>query len=143
MIVRLDKQALRETLDQVIAADAVGLWDQSIWVGPALVTFEEMESLTANGIWSCGTMGCLAGHRAMMDGYTQLQWRRGLTGGITTWLVNPKTGQEVRDFKGWAKVRLGLTTQQAEVLFDADNTLEDLKRYVDIICDNGNIEAAQ
>jgi hypothetical protein len=108
----VDKEALWETLDRVIAADVEGKWDQTTWV--------------------CGTTGCFCGHRALLDGaeIVGVNCVR-LPGGV--WL-DLDSEDDAHSWSLWGRDRFGLTYQQAEGLFHADNTLEDLKDIVDRIC---------
>jgi hypothetical protein len=111
----VDKELLYETLDAVIAADAVGDWDQKRWVGPSGSSHPH----------SCGTAGCFAGWRAVLDGYT---WRTNKDNR----LLNPRTGHEVY-IPDHARERLGLNGEQTFALFLYKNTLDDLKYIVDEI----------
>lgn len=106
---------LRETLDQVIAADVVGLWDQESW-------FRETE---------CGTAGCFAGWRFMLDGGEKASRQPGIGGGFGR-LPRVLPLISVPD---WARARLGLTDEEADELFSPMNKLSELKRIVDDLCD--------
>jgi len=105
---------LRETMDAVLAHQ--DQWDQAYWI-------RETE---------CGTSYCFAGWVAALDGYTQtvrssdLARRKALAGNASGETV------VIRDH---ASERLGLTDEQAYDLFSAGNTLADLKRIVDDLCD--------
>jgi hypothetical protein len=113
----VNKDLLRETLDAVIAADAVGDWNQQAW----------MYSRHRAPEGSCGTAGCFAGWRAILDGYTQAS-------GVQGAAVDPINRTFV-DVMTHATKRLGLNGFQADVLFAGTNTLKDLKRIVDELCE--------
>jgi hypothetical protein len=114
----VNKELLRETLDAVIAADAVGDWIQQAWLISSWPVAEG----------SCGTAGCFAGWRAMLDGYTQVS--RTFSGTA----INPTTFERI-EVRSHAVQRLGLTDRQSVRLFAASNTLADLKDIVDDICE--------
>jgi hypothetical protein len=108
----VDKEALRETLDVVIAKAAEGLHDQDIWIGRQT---------------ECGTTGCFCGHRALMDGALVIGTNVvQLPGGVVLNSFN---------FQQWGQQRFGLTEKQSTKLFAGCNDLADLKRIVDEICD--------
>jgi hypothetical protein len=115
----IDQAALRETLDAVIAADAVGRWRQDVW----------FETRDVSGRY-CGTAGCLAGWCAFVNGYTEI-------GKDALHLFNPTTGHCIprSGIREWATDRLGLDDNQATELFAAHNTLSDLKEIVDELCE--------
>ena len=78
----------------------------------------------------CGTAACFAGWTALLDG-----WKPRIdVGNLFTYalMVNPKTGET--DFSSnIARESLGLTLTQSDILFDSDNTLEDLREFVEMI----------
>jgi hypothetical protein len=123
----LDREAMYETLDKVLAVEPEGLWYQGDWI-----------SLVAQG-GVCRTAGCFAGWRVMLDGYTELvtnYTELEAANGVIEGLRNPVTGDTI-----WtpyiaqeAMFRLGLTVAQSNELFAAENSLEDLKALVDKFC---------
>jgi hypothetical protein len=110
-----------ETLDQVIAVTPEGGWRQDVWI-----THNE----------TCGTAGCFAGWRVMLDGYTELRFNGE---NEVTALCNPDTGECVlpTQIADWATRSLGLNSQEVNRLFCSDNTLRDLKEIVDELCERG------
>jgi hypothetical protein len=101
-------------------------WNQAQWVKVA--TMPEGFCLTA---------GCLAGHVAIADGYTEPE----LDGrGNVSWIRNPVTGDTLA-FGGpgsvaeYAARKLGLADHQADLLFDEHNSLEDLRSLVTEFCE--------
>lgn len=137
----VDEQALRETLDQVIDADALGNWSQEHWFVPEGATtwvggFED-ESYR----WGpeCGSGGCFLGHRAIMDGATHHLMQIGkaklpdgtvLTHDAAMW---SETKDRI-DWTDWGQARFGIDRPTASKLFDHRNSLNDLKILVDAIC---------
>ncbi len=69
---------------------------------------------------SCGTKGCLAYHAASMEG--DLRASRSLMGGMI-WYMEDHNGFEVGTIRKIARDRLGLDGRQADLLFDANNTV--------------------
>jgi hypothetical protein len=106
-----DADALYETLDEVIAVAPFGGHEQTVWVNKD----------------DCGTAACFCGRRALQDGYQYVE------AGI---VKHPKTGKIIgtsgaSSWHNWGEKRFGLTIKQAIVLFDGENTVEDLKELVD------------
>jgi hypothetical protein len=71
---------------------------------------------------SCGTAFCVAGHAAVMTGHT-IAWDDDLV--LTAYVVAPGTLPDLT-IENVAKRELGLTSDEADVLFRATNTLEDI-----------------
>lgn len=82
---------------------------------------------------SCNTSMCFAGHAALMSGFDAppkndyLMWR-GWGPGLRK--------AETMDVDEYAREVLGLTFEQADVLFQGENTLEDLKEIVENLIEN-------
>jgi len=114
----------------VIAADAEGRWNQQQWVTGYNTAGQ-----------SCGTAGCFAGWRCFLDGFTEVD-QMGISVSDKTGFVLQPTDYSRADFldprtiPGHAAEVLGLDRDQAMILFEASNTLEDLKGIVDAICAN-------
>jgi hypothetical protein len=83
----------------------------------------EIEEVTE--VNSCGTSFCFAGHVGLAEGFpappknNSLPWEREVEG---SWY-----NEAIEDF---ARARLGLTSGQADALFDANNSMKDLERMV-------------
>lgn len=112
----LNTTELRRALDMVLDASAMGLHDQVDWIRR----------------FDCGTGGCFAGTYALGMGCTPVWWGDDeITdvvrepGGDTKWMVSD-----------WVRRELGLTEQQAVLLFSASNTTADLKDIVDELCES-------
>lgn len=114
----VNRDAMYETLDKVLEVAPQGGWNQGLWI---------MHDET------CGTVGCFAGWRVVLDGYTDIRYN--LDDEIMA-LRNPDTGECVwpNQIAGWAARSLDLNARQAAKLFYSENTLEDLKRIVDELC---------
>lgn len=80
-------------------------------------------------IWSCGTVGCLAGWTAMSHG-----WRP-----INHWEAFMYRGGMVRNADAIAREILGLSGEEANYLFESDNTIQTMWRIANEIT-NGEIE---
>lgn len=122
---------LYRTLGAVRIADSLGLWNQDEW---AEVT-------------DCGTAGCFAGHLAFQHGYTKVHDRSSYA--ILPMLINPITneelpfsvntvdGSEEGTVASYAREALGLTRDEAELLFHPDiSTIEDLEAVLDNIIES-------
>lgn len=120
---------LYEAMDLVIEKNAEGTHIQEVWV--------TAEGSYDQGLFNnCGTAGCLAGWKVMMDGFTEPIFAN--YGPNTRYVValrNPETGVYVRstDIAEYAANAFGIDDDLADLLFHQDNTLEQLKHYVDLI----------
>jgi len=114
----VNRTAMYETLDKVIEVAPSGAWRQDVWV---------MHSSL------CGTAGCFAGWRVILDGFSELVLDES---GEVDALRNPQTGQHVylSMLPAQAATSLDLWLADARELFSSDNTLEDLKELVDRLC---------
>lgn len=74
----------------------------------------------------CGTAGCFAGHWALHQGYTPV-WD--LASGSEAACVILPSGER-KTVSQVAQEDMGLNFSQAQALFDSDNTLEDLRLWV-------------
>jgi hypothetical protein len=108
---------LRKTLDAVLAADAVGDWEQASWINWS----------RSSDPGSCGTSYCFAGWACALDGYTDMLPMN------HDEARNPNTRTTVF-IPEYAAHRLGLSATQSTKLFSIENGLEDLKHLVDDIC---------
>lgn len=118
----LDKVALRETLDRVIAADAARQWNQNHWALPQATNRDALDDDSV-----CGTAQCFAGWRLVLDGYHTVGVDA-MENAQGVHVYGLSIGRQAQD-------RLGLTEKQGDLLFDGDNSLERLKELVDELCD--------
>jgi hypothetical protein len=114
-----DIEALWLTLKETEEAAKKQLWDQSYWMA-------EMK---------CGTTGCFAGHYAISQGCVPA---------LDSHFYDDKTsindtadcftpeGERVY-IRSFAKEGLGLTEDEADALFEGDNTLSDLRLIIEAI----------
>ncbi len=128
--VKPDVVALLETLEVVQRAIKVGLWEQAAWINPEPIASGKLEW---QGKEFCGTAGCFAGWRAMLDGGMVLH-RDDLevVDGYTNAILEFPDGTQIPacSVGSWARDRLGLTIPQAEALFAGDHDLSDLEELV-------------
>lgn len=127
-------ELLMETLEYI--KDNPQKWLQEAW-------FALIDPKTGNRVWdielfdveeinSCGSAFCFAGHAALKSGFCappkspNSAWRMDING-RDVWVED------------YAREQLGLTHEQAGVLFAADNSLEDLETIVKAIIDNPEI----
>jgi hypothetical protein len=101
-------------------------WDQAWWG-------VSRSDLAVEPRWdTCGTAFCFAGWTAVLDGVQPLWERVVLSNGEQVWACT-----DIRHGNGQcdpvelhAQDSLGLTGEQADNLFFADNTIDDLRRIV-------------
>lgn len=80
----------------------------------------------------CGTAGCFAGWRAMLDGWTVV---KNQIPGLTPMMMDADGEVTYADEIGdYARDRLELTRDESRDLFDPDNGLAKLKHPVDALC---------
>lgn len=120
-----DKQALRETMDMVLAMAARGEHDQDVWVRPS--------TEASSTEFTCGTQACFCGTRALMDGAQVLTTNFARLPDGT--LIGEGMGYDGDSWTEWGRKRFGISPDQATELFWGNNSLEDLKAIVDRICD--------
>lgn len=86
----------------------------------------------------CLTAGCLAGHVAIHDGYDMpVMSVRGTTViGVKNAAGHELTfdGEDKGTVPWYARRALGLSPEQADELFAANNTVDDLRRIVERLC---------
>lgn len=93
-------------------------WDQAHW-------FSKREGVGIGGF--CGTAGCLAGKQALEEG-----WRiRMFEGKPDDFVSKVVDGQQVEEFAATvAREALGLSSEDADRLFEADNNYDDVLRII-------------
>jgi hypothetical protein len=123
---RVNTDLLYEVLDTVIAAEADGTWNQGAWIG-----YDEM----------CGTTACFAGYTLIVQGGQVLTRKARDDGGpeyIEAYGIQMKQGRvRACDIAFEAKEALGLTYEETDRLFNADNSLSTIKQIVDDIASEG------
>lgn len=90
-------------------------WDQSVW----LEDRDWMVDDSDPAVNSCGTVGCVAGWAAMLNG-----WKMVRPAGFGT-IVEKHGRREYVEVAG--RTELGLEPWQADVLFHGNNDLESIK----------------
>jgi hypothetical protein len=108
-----DVTKLFETLDAILAHPE--MHDQRNWATQT----------------ECGTTYCFAGWRAVLDGYTEMDWV-GWRENVAGYARKPDTERWV-DIPNHAARSLDLTPNQVEALFYFSGTLADVKDTVDRI----------
>lgn len=107
-------------------------WNQGTWAEGRPITPEGEEN------W-CGTACCLAGNVAFIDYFSDTEngWkadepdyrarptydRPDLEGLVDRWIRNVHYTESLLDIDEYATSRLGLTDEQADYLFDGDNSI--------------------
>jgi hypothetical protein len=74
--------------------------------------------------WHCGTVHCIAGHVELI--------LNKLPPNTKVWENSPNT-YEI------ARLALGISTEDADTLFDKNNTLKNLKEYRTLLAEKGHI----
>jgi hypothetical protein len=113
-----DVPLLRKAVEWVEAEDAKdpadSAWYQGSWV-------------TSDPLRSCGTAYCVAGYvGTLVDSRFENSAKNG------GWLVDPAWVNDLHVSRV-AQDALGLTDHQAEMLFDANNTAEDIRFFAEEI----------
>lgn len=130
-------ELLRETMDYI--KNNPQKWRQDswyAWVNEAGQIEYGVISLDMEEVNSCGSAFCFAGHAALKSGFpappreNHRQWTKAEE--VDGYTQNVHVDE-------FAREKLGLTWEQAEVLFSGDNTLEDLEKIVDAIIDDPEI----
>lgn len=102
-------ELLRRVLEHITAHPET--WNQGVW---------------AAGAKGCGTAYCAAGHAVVMTGH-KIDWASAYDGVaefvIDEGITNPAWHPTISEV---AEAELGLTYEQAEELFEGDNTLAEL-----------------
>lgn len=129
----VNKALLLETLEHI--KNNPQQWRQEFWFINFDHNGKEIHSaitLNVEELNQCGSAFCFAGHAAIKRGAVppkvDAPWHTG-------WRVN---GEPVEDF---AAAELGINHDQAGVLFDPDNTLEDLEKFVEVLIKYPNISS--
>lgn len=124
-----DLYALVETLEVVNMASRAGLWDQTTWINSDPIVRGELDW---QGRTFCGTAGCFAGWRAILDGGDVVFGDVNLDDDFRNESLIFPDGKKIHSsgVGRWAQERFGLTEAQARELFSAENTLGDLHEIV-------------
>lgn len=124
-IVTVDVARLRAVLEFVTANPE--RWDQGNWYRLPDEAYVEAEPGTD---WTCGTTACVAGWTAIQAGYVPTTNHLG-----RSVLIDPNApGLELR-VADVATDLLGLTYEQSDLLFFADNTLRDVWEFARVFTD--------
>lgn len=110
-------------------------WDQGDWhvEGAYRMNLKRVipeAAVTDNGNEACGTAMCFAGWAAELD--PNVTW-------IDPSSAVVRTAEGKLDIETWATKRLGLTSSQAALLFDAGNSIEDLEDFVTRLKDGDDL----
>lgn len=128
-----NEKLLLETLEyikthpQFWEQSAWGIWTNEVTGHPEII----LTTVAMEEINSCGSAFCFAGHAALRTGFPP----------------PPKSPNEMwTDDKGtWiddhARTALGLTYDQADILFSPENTMDELETLVKAIIENPEIDA--
>ncbi len=113
----INKFLLKATMEQI--EQHPELWDQDVW------------------LTDCGTKACFAGWASKLSGFKPVVIPASETplGEIYVSAVN-EDDVHVSD---WAAEKLGLTSNEVDVLFDGSNSMGDLRRYVSALLDDKSI----
>lgn len=117
MTVHVDR--LRAELEFVTSRP--DLWDQSVWVRPLDID-EGGADREPGADWTCGTAACLAGWAALHADAGLVPDPR------YDWVLRAPSGTLV-EVESFARVWLGLSYVQGDVLFAAGNSLRDLWEF--------------
>ena len=126
-----NEKLLREVLDYIKTHPQS--WYQDAWFAyfdSSRKRQYSLESFEVTEVNSCNTAYCFAGHVALRSGFAAPPKNGG-----SSW-YDESRGQYVDDF---AKQELGITASQADALFGAENTLEDLEYMVNEIIENPEV----
>lgn len=105
------------------------VWAQDYWIIPSEEAYPSSAEINRGECIGteernfCGTCYCLAGNIAAQDGY------RVYAGGMAR---NPETNETV-DPETYAREKLGINYDEAERLFDGENSAEDIRRIAEEI----------
>lgn len=141
----VNKQLLRDTM--AFIEDHEALWNQSVWHQHDHQQYKSEEN-------RCGTVMCFAGWAATIDGcrwvggknsdadqiYANRADERAFKNMIVLGYMN---GRKVIPIRYRAQRVLGLSEYQADTLFDAWNTLDMLREYVDDLINDRMPESAE
>jgi hypothetical protein len=120
----------------IASGDRTGLLEVTRDLNVALLrkTMEHIEAHPEEhdqATWVCGSQMCFAGHAAVADGAT-LEPGMYMPNAMSEWLGTT----HVSDY---AQRALGLTSGEANRLFYADNSVEDLRVLVDDLIEKGHL----
>lgn len=109
-------------------------WNQGTW-GLKV----DVPQINVPGLEECGTSFCFAGWTAKLDG-CDMQWLdRDVRGVASLENVRAPGTQEWQAVWRYARDALGLTERQSDVLFDATNSLDDLRLLVNALIERPDI----
>lgn len=114
----VDIQALDEVITQIKAHPE--LHDQEVF-------FAQTE---------CGTAGCVAGWRVLLDGGEPHTYDNGT---VSDLYANLPGSVKPIDIPEYAQRRFGLDNESADVLFAPGNTLADIERMRDVLAEQGRL----
>lgn len=129
----LNVELLQDTMKHI--KENPQTWNQNVWFvhldenghrAELAVTVEMTE------VNSCNTAFCFAGHAALKSGFPAppqngLSWYGAVDG-------------EHYEASDYARQKLGISWTQADILFNGQNTMEDLEVLVDALIENPNID---
>lgn len=122
---------LQEVLDHI--ENNPQTWQQDVWFINRDGT-EENFSIEVEEINSCGSAFCFAGHAALKGGFT-----RPPANNYDSWFSrNEETGR-VTYVDEFARDWLGVTNDQADILFSSSNTMDDLRECVAALVEDPDI----
>lgn len=133
-----NNELLLETLNYI--KENPQKWMQDVWFGFYDADGNRiLEPVELEEVNSCNTAFCFAGHAALKTGFPAPP-----VNGYEPWVkseYDPVAARPVRTFVDeYAQKQLGLTWDQADVLFSGDNSLEDLETLVNAIIENPDID---
>lgn len=137
----LNVELLRKTMDYIATHPQV--WHQGSWFwiydSDKDTVIPHQVEITYEEVNSCNTAFCFAGHAALMEGFiappsnTYKAWTRQVD-------VKGSDDWHYEDVDEFARKRLGLSSDVANELFAAENTIQDLKDMVNLIIEkNGDV----
>lgn len=111
-------------------------WKQSVWFAildeDGKMTFNDFE-VEVEEVNSCNTAFCFAGHTALMTGFVAPPKVNGA-------LWEGEVDGKYYAVNEYAKEKLGITWDQADELFAAENSMEDIRKIIDMIKDNPHVD---
>ena len=135
---------LRETLDHI--KNNPQTWRQDVWfthVDPETgFRTDELISFDVEEVNSCGTAFCFAGHAALKSGFVAPP-----KNSYSHWCkeeYDEASGRTRTIFvDDHAAKALGITWDQADVLFSGENSMEDLETIVNAIIEDPDISGSE
>lgn len=101
-------------------------WYQATWMSPG----QEAQIDFGQQIDFCDTACCVAGKVALLEGWRPQTYNGSPSSGFTGNVIR---GDETRHASHVAREVLGLTMDQADVLFEASNTASDIREIAEEI----------